>query len=883
MLPPLIDIAPFRDAIEKNQLILTANQRLAAQVQQAWGQSLAAGTEVWSVPRVMSMEHWLTHCWHELQDQNHQLAQGLAEVGRLQSIYYWERAIAKHENQLNNNFASMANNCLDLLQRWNLSLDNLQDSSAAVNKFKRWAGTYQGLLNKNGLVSTATTWRLVKTGFSQAALPKEPLIALYGFQSLSPLQNSVLESAGAEIVEIKASGRNTHALKVQCTDPAEELQTAARWAASELAKQPQQRIGIVLPDLNNRVQPTVRVITEALAAANCPTAVNISAGIKFTETPLMQSALGLLELFNYQLPLQDWHKLLYSPYSIFEQLPVQFRVNCELALRETRSHQLGFDRFVQILRGCQAQLEQPDQVQPALQPLYEVQQSLRQTTATDKTFSDWAEFFDQFIAKLGWPGNKQLDSLQYQQRQQWSKLLSSYAELDNLGIAVSRSTALAYLQRLAGEQLFHPQTGDAPLQILGLLEGVGLQFDQLWVMGMHSGNFPATGAIDPILPAAYQRAYEMPYSLPEKELQIASSLLASYRDNAKKLILSFPVSDGQAQIEQSPLIKSIQLTELNKLIALDSNMPSWLLQKHQCQLVKDRGQAFNRAIEPIRGGSSLLKNQSTCPFNAFAIHRLWAKPLEQPSTGLMPMDRGSLVHEVLYRLWGLWGLSKTLLALSEKELSKQVEQTIEAVLSEQARRYPSLLGSRFKQLEQQRLSKLILQWLEIEKERQPFEVIATEQKLELSFEGLQIRLIIDRLDSINGNCIVIDYKTGNVSASDWLGERPKDPQLPLYALASDAEPAGCAFALLKGNNLKFVGVSSDPLIAEVEVVEDWQLQTEQWQQALNHLASEFVEGTARLEVYNKKEFAYQAHLLPLNRWHEQTDIQQLLNAVETEL
>jgi len=883
MLPPLIDIALFRDEIESNHLILTANQRLAAQVQQAWGQSLAAATAVWSVPRVMSMEHWLSHCWHELQDQNHPLAQGLAEVGRLQSIYYWERAIVKHENQLNNNFASMANNCLDLLQRWNLSVDDLQDNSAAVSKFKRWAGTYQGLLNKNGLVTTATSWSLVKAGFAQAALPKEPLIALYGFQSLSPLQTSVLESAGAQNVEIEACDRNMDALKLQCADPAEELQTAARWAAAELAKQPQQRIGLLLPDLNKTVQRTARVISEALAVENCPAAVNISAGTTFADVPLMQSALGLLELFNYQRPLQDWLGLLYSPYSIFEQLPVQFRVDCELALRCTRSHQINFDKFVQILRGRQGKLEVPDQLQPVLQPLYEAQQSLRQISSTNKTFSNWAAFFDQFIGQLGWPGSKQLDSLQYQQRQQWSKLLSHYAELDNLGIEVGRSTALVYLQRLANEQLFHPQTGDAPLQVLGLLEGAGLQFDQLWVLGMHSGNFPSSGAMDAILPAEYQRAQEMPHSLPERELQIACSLLNSYRDNAKKLILSFPVSDGQTPIEPSPLIKDIQLAESQGSIAPNSTMPPWLLQAQQCLLVADRGQPFDATREPIRGGSSLLKNESTCPFNAFAIHRLWAKPLEQPLMGLSPLDRGSIVHEILYRLWGLWGSSEALVRLSEQQLSEQVEEHIEAVLSEQARRHPCLLGERFKQLEQQRLTKLIVQWLDIEKERPAFTVIATEQATGFSFEGLQVSLIIDRLDNVHGNCIVIDYKTGNVSASDWLGERPKDPQLPLYVLASASELSGCAFAQLRDNKLKFIGVSDNQLITDVTVIEDWQLQTEQWRQALRRLASEFVEGRAQLEVYNKKEFAYQAHLLPLNRWHEQADIQPLLNAVEAEL
>ena len=84
MLSPLINIAPFRDAIAKNQLILTANQRLAMQIKQAWGQlSLEQNNPVWRSPRVMSFDHWLQFLWNELQDQNHPLVSQLSILGTI--------------------------------------------------------------------------------------------------------------------------------------------------------------------------------------------------------------------------------------------------------------------------------------------------------------------------------------------------------------------------------------------------------------------------------------------------------------------------------------------------------------------------------------------------------------------------------------------------------------------------------------------------------------------------------------------------------------------------------------------------------------------------------------------------------------------------------
>ena len=883
MLSPLINIALFRDAIDNNHLILTANQRLASQIHQAWGQLKQAETSVWSMPRVMSMEHWLTQCWHQLQDQNHPLVQGLAEVGHFQSLYYWERAIAKHEQQSNTSYATMANNCLDLLQRWDLTTDDIPYTTASVDKFRIWANSYKSLLEDNQLVSRATTWALVKEGFSQGALPPEALIALYGFQSISPLQTAVIESAANQTVDIHSSDKNISTVKVNCPDASSELESATKWAAGELVKNPNQRIGILIPDLNQTIQRSARVINEALAFYKCPTAVNISAGIPLSESPLIRSALDLLSLFNYKQPLDYWLRQLYCPFSLFEELPIQFKVDCDLALRDNQSYELSIDKFIQIIRHNESKITPTESVRAALDSLYAAYELLKKKSSGRQTFTDWSVFFKQFIALLGWPGTKELNSLEYQQHQQWQQLLAKYCELDSLGIEFGRTAALNYLQRMASEQIFHPQTGDAPLQILGLLEASGLVFDQLWVIGSHSENFPSAQSMDPLLPAQFQRAQAMPHSVPEKELHIANELIRNYKANAKKLIFSWPLQDNESSLEASPLIEDFPLVELDNLVPSHSQLAPWLTQDYQCQLIVDTAPPFNAEVESIRGGSGILKNQSTCPFNAFAIHRLGAEPLKEPLLGLSPMVRGNLVHEILYRLWAIWKSSQQLTQLSASEISDEIDRQVEAVLTEQGPQNPILLGTRYKQLEHQRLAKLIRQWVELEKTRPSFNVIAAEQKSSISFGQLTLSLQIDRIDSIEGKPVIIDYKTGNVSANDWLGERPKDPQLPLYLLASPTPLAGCTFAQLKSNKLKFNGLSETQLIPGTRVSDDWSIQVQQWQSAVHNLATEFIQGNSQLRVYNKTAFAYQNYLLPLNRWHEQEDITTQLRSSDGQL
>ena len=877
MLPPLINIAPFRDAIEKNQLILTANQRLAAQIQQAWGRSISAKNQVWKTPRVMSLEHWLSFCWNELVDQNHDLVNGYAQIGRLQNIFYWEQAIAKQDDGLDQSFATMANDCFELCQRWNIEADQIDDQSTAVNKFKRWAKTYQSILDKKQLLTSPSTWSKVAEGFAQHGLNTENSIYLYGFQSIPPLQQRVLEAATSDIIPIEVMGESASISKYECPEPKVELEIAAKWAAQQLLNDPNQRIGLIIPDLNNRVSETARLINEALAANNCSTAVNISAGVKLSETPLLQSALSLLEMTEYKLPMAHWLGIVNSPYWHFNHLPIQFKVDCELQLRETKKYDLSLDKFTQIIRAQQSKLDDPDSIQPQLQPLYDVQQLIRQTAKAKKTFAQWAEFFKQFTAQLGWPGLKQPNSLQYQQIQYWEKLLGFFSELDNLAIEISNSRALSDLQKLANEHLFHPQTGDAPLQVLGLLEAVGLQFDQLWITGMHSDNFPASGSINPVLSASYQRQHKMPFSVPEKELNIAKNLLSNFAINSNQLYVSYPITDGKTPLEQSPLICHYEQQNLHTIVG-DMALHNWLDQPYSCDINIDAGHPYSAPKEPIRGGSSILKNQSTCPFNAFAIHRLWAKEFEQPAIGLEAIDRGSIVHEILYRLWNQWQSSKVFLALNKQQLNDQLSTTIDTVLIEQATKNPILLGDNFKQLEKQRLCKLIHQWLEIERQRPPFEVKETEQKKQLSLGELSISLIMDRLDTVEDETLVIDYKTGSVKSDVWLGDRPEDPQLPLYILASNPQPQGCAFASLKGNEQKFIGISNNHMIKGIKVADNWDLQLQDWQQSIDNLAQEFIQGKALLHSYNTAQFNFQAELLPLNRWHEQQDIKRLTEA-----
>ena len=53
----------------------------------------------------------------------------------------------------------------------------------------------------------------------------------------------------------------------------------------------------------------------------------------------------------------------------------------------------------------------------------------------------------------------------------------------------------------------------------------------------------------------------------------------------------------------------------------------------------------------MRGGVDIVESQSTCPFQAFARHRLHARGGEMAGAGLSVQERGIVLHRTLAAFW----------------------------------------------------------------------------------------------------------------------------------------------------------------------------------------------------------------------------------------
>jgi RecB family exonuclease len=173
-------------------------------------------------------------------------------------------------------------------------------------------------------------------------------------------------------------------------------------------------------------------------------------------------------------------------------------------------------------------------------------------------------------------------------------------------------------------------------------------------------------------------------------------------------------------------------------------------------------------------------------------------------------------------------------------------------------------------LERKRLAKLARDWLDVERERDPFEVVAIEEKRKLTAGGLEFSGRIDRMDRLaSGMYALLDYKGGTTSRNDWLGERPEEPQLPIYAVNADEDVAAVAFARLKAGDLRFSGYSREKgLLPKVEIYRDWPSLVAGWKKELDALGAGFASGDARVDPKKLLQTCRYCDLQPLCRVYE---------------
>ncbi|HEY5647768.1 MAG TPA: PD-(D/E)XK nuclease family protein, partial [Pseudomonadales bacterium] len=409
---------------------------------------------------------------------------------------------------------------------------------------------------------------------------------------------------------------------------------------------------------------------------------------------------------------------------------------------------------------------------------------------------------------------------------------------------VTGAEALAGLEQLLDDVTFAPERPPAPVQVMGYLETTGLQFTHLWITGLDDQTWPQLPNPNPFVPAELRRRHGVARSTPSEEADFAAERLRHWRHSAQQLIVSHARQSAGSELRPSPLIRDypeVRLTDLHPQRA----HPGFAHGDGRIEWIQDTSGA------PLpggrhRGGTGRFRDQALCPMRGYAIHRLRLDETRTPHGLPDALDRGTLVHEALHRLYEICreGIR------NPSELTREdLEHAADRALARHYARFPVP----FKTRERQRLVALLAAWNALECERDGVVIEALELDTHAEFDQIGLRLRIDRMDRIQGDLVVIDYKTGQVG-NRLNQDRLIDPQLPLYAL-SNPDIRGVLYAQVDEQQPRLKGIAAmnlDQRGIEPPMGDSWETQLDRWRGQIDTLTREVREGVASVTPYSKE-------------------------------
>jgi ATP-dependent helicase/nuclease subunit B len=844
--------------------VVTPNARLARELAREFDAGQAAkGLPVWETADILPLTAFAERLYEDA------LYSALAAKLPLlltdaQARSLWEAAI--RESRWGEALLAVPQAAAEAARAWALAqgwrIDGALSSFPGnddAKAFADWAKDYARRCAKERATDRARLPDVVAPLLREDALRKPKLLVLYAFDELKPQDRDFLqacEGAGIELRACAAERTVGQRPTVRVFPSArEELCAAAEWARANL-EAGASRIGIVVPQLGERRKEVARVFARTLHPGHNlpgeePRALpfNISLGAPLEDYPLVKAALSIMDLAAGEVPFEQASRLIRSPFIAGASSEMAVRSKLDAALRRIAPAKLGLGKLVALVEGA-----------PVLRQHLERLFALPRLEAASP--HDCARHFTAQLDAIGFPGDRPLDSAEHQARAKFNECLAELAKLERVAPRMSLGRALASLRRLCLDTLFQPESPDAPIQVLGVLESLGLEFDALWVSGLTDEAWPMHTRANPFIPPALQRKAGIREASPEATLEWAKKVTEGWLGGADEVVLSHPAREDDRELLGSPLISGVPGFSGTPETGSVARYRDLIFAKRLVERVAD-GQAPALATKTLKGGTRILADQAACPFRAYARHRLAAEALEEPVEGLDARARGLLLHTLMKELWSQLKGSDGL----EGDVAAAVKKAANAAVAEAELEEP------FAALERERLVKLANEWLEVERERAPFTVVAMEDKRKLTVAGLELSGRIDRLDALeSGGHALIDYKTGNPTPNDWQGERPEDPQLPLYALSAKEDVSAVAYAKLRTGAMRFMGFSREKdAIPKVKAAENWATLFEGWRKELEALGQGFAAGDARVDPKKLLATCRYCDLQPLCRVYERVN------------
>jgi probable DNA repair protein len=832
-------------------VVVTASDRATRSLAAGFHQARRAeGLTAWPAPKILDWKSFARRTWEQRTADARLLLNPAQEQALWVEIAGADRSLATLLEGPRHRLGALAMEAHELLcayapqfLRPSTRASWQQDAAA----FSGWLRGFDEACRAGSLISPSRLpHELIPLLLAETA--KRPPLLLAGFDRILPVQRSLFDAWGTWS-EAAQSEPATEVQFHEAADAQAEIAACAIWCGRQLSANPGARLLVVTQDASAR-----RGEIERAFQRHTGPAFEFSLGLPLSQVALARAAHLLLRWLDGSLAEQELDWLLstgHAAASAQESAALQATMR---ALRRFSLERTHWTLAAFLGERCAAELLPASWVER----ISAAQRLLAGFARRAQSPLDWAELVPRLLDELHFAGARPLASAEFQALRRWNQAVESCGSLGFDGRRIGWKDFLSQLDRTLDETLFAPESRDAPIQIAGPAESAGLTADAIWFLGADEDAWPANGATHPLLPVEVQREAGMPHATPQLDWELAAAITRRILAAAPEVHFSFAMQNEAAEARPSRLIAQLagEAQKLSAELAAPAAPPPLTVSFED----------FSRIPFPpgkVAGGAAVLTAQSQCPFKAFATARLAAQEWKPADAGLTAAQRGSLLHAVLHAVWAgpPEGIRSSAELMSLNDRQAFVAAHVQRVMARELRPHlRDLMPRRYLELEAQRLTRLVTEWLEYEATRIEFVVAGTEVKRTVHIDGLTFDLRLDRLDLLrDGSQLVIDYKSGNVSPSAWELPRPDDVQLPLYAgfaLEADEVLGGLVFAKVRAGEMKFAGRVGDaaatlfaglkggnPLVKNPFTAE----QLLDWRDCIQQLARDFLAGRAEVD------------------------------------
>lgn len=900
------DIESLLTALGEGDTILTPNNRTVDGILREYAnvtQQAGEPTSAWRRPPVIAIDIFLQQLWQQAASRGIAPFNELLLLSRFDEQEVWlqivQASYAEHPLLNSEETAKSAARSYQFYKQWDVAASpSMARYKNAIDfqTFLGWSQKFEAHCARKQLISLSDAASLIVTHIDTLGPLLPTRIALVNFTEPPPLYRRLFDTLAAscelswqqlshqeEQLDKAFAGSNSCSWSFQ--NARYEIEACLQWCDAKAAEDSSAHIGIVL-DHGRALEPLIEDALFKKAATDSTSAFDIATQLNryrsneaLAAVPEYAAALNILALNHELVDSERFCKILQSAQTIGAEGESAGRIAFELMLRRNAEDRLRLSHWRTLMLQSERDYHCPVLAQALLGF-----DELARRAPKRQALRNWLSLFAAQLTELGWPGAgcpERRQQLANQWQKNMQRLAASSLTLGDISLEAALVKLQAFLQQTNANLQFDDRL---QISLLDIEEAQDMTFDHVWLLAVDERNWPQPISPVPFLPYSLQQELAIPATSSVQQLDTALAQLSRLRrQTSHEMVVSYHSLEEELHIRPSALLRGIDFRETR------SGMPATTPQRTSGTL-----ESFQDALhlpllanEEISGGTSLLSNQSNCPFRAFANHRLNARALEHFSHGLNPLLRGEALHRALEQLGKRLANSEILDSLSEAETNRHILESADTAIAYLRNHNPETMTPAFSELERERLAGLMRRFLDIERQRDGFSIESNEREVSWSHSKLALNLRIDRIDRLaDGSLALIDYKTGKYANYKWFDQRPDDMQLPLYQIAissvEDNPVAATLICQLNAENVAFLSpVAADGMGQQLTVSSQakafdggWPELQSQWNEIIFGLVGEFEAGLLAVAPTRGHTTCQYCDLAPLCRIAEmdrQTD------------